>query len=517
MIIHNSALADFGFPHIGDLSAFGGAGPTQADQLALVYYDNALGYYRSQNPGTTPTAIIDALHQYADYRANWSLQPLTALYNGALITGDTINQLGAAAGLPVQFVSSAAATAAATPSQNIFNQIAALVKTAASAPGKLPGQIASDLSSDVSSVVAKAMNIGGFAGQTIQGIIQLNAALGTMASAISRAILSGDRTKIAAALRDSDPMQNGSTMYHLINDPQNEDAADILSAVVFSPLIAALCFNPADPNFGAAIENLTARPSPYTDILRDISTIAAQGMVGPTLVQKLSDIGTRLIQVVIGLPVGPATAFTVGILIATNLPQPPYMAIITKIINDPVAKKYMSSRGISPLIVKKLIPDTIACMDAETPQQWVQCAEGVIDVVAPKLITNLKNHGVNFNDVKNIAAAAWDSGLDLDLMTDDDVYPGIDASWIALGVVGLVYIAQAAKIPTNTVIGKYFAVGNEKNVAKMIQQGLHFFETAVGVDEPFTNYDDAVQNPKTFTQKFMDAMKQMEASTGMRQ
>jgi hypothetical protein len=93
-------------------------------------------------------------------------------------------------------------------------------------------------------------------------------------------------------------------------------------------------------------------------------------------------------------------------------------------------------------------------------------------------------------------------------MTDDDVYPGIDESWIALGVVGLVYIAQAAKLPTNTVIGKYFAVGNEKNVAKMIQQGLHFFETAVGVDEPFTNYDDAVQNPKTFTQKFMDAMKQ---------
>ena len=109
----------------------GGDSQTPADKLALQLYDNALGYYRSQNGQNTPQATLDALHQYADNRANWSLQSGGLTYANEV----SINTLGQAAGLPIAFISSSAATAPATPSQDIFNQIAKTVSDAAKATG----------------------------------------------------------------------------------------------------------------------------------------------------------------------------------------------------------------------------------------------------------------------------------------------------------------------------------------------------------------------------------------------
>lgn len=370
--------------------------------------------------------------------------------------------------------------------------------------------VASDVSSAVNSLLQKAFGAGSLAANTINGIIKLDTALAGMAGSIASAIASGNLSSIGTAFRSADPMEANSTAYHLISDPANEDAADILSAVMFSPLIAALTFNPSGLGILPAIANLTSRPSPYTKLLRDCVAIPAQKLGSTQLVGKLIDVGENLIQVMIGIPVGPATAFGVGILLLTNLPQPPYGAILSKIMNDPIAKKYMLSRSISATFVKKIIPDTIACMDADSAEEWVTCAEGVIDTVAPKFITNLKAHGLSWNDIRTVAGAAWQSGLDLDLMFDEDFFPGITGAMEALGIVGIVYLAQALNCTSNSLITKYFGPLNNTNIAKRMQQALHLFELAIQAEKQFVSYEDSVTSPTSFVASFLDAMNQSQ-------
>jgi hypothetical protein len=121
------AAADFG----GDQTI-----QQRTDGLALVYYDNALGYYRSQHGQNTPQGVLDALHQYANNRANLATGLTATASSGGLLTGAVINQLAAAAGLPQEFVDSSAAVAPATPSVDVWNQIAASVSKGVKAVGQ---------------------------------------------------------------------------------------------------------------------------------------------------------------------------------------------------------------------------------------------------------------------------------------------------------------------------------------------------------------------------------------------
>lgn len=161
------------------------AGQRYADSgvtdLARQYYDNALGYVRSQNGPSTPQAQMDALHQYADARANLA-KGINLRYpwpNGAPLTGDVINQLAATAGLPLAFVDSPAAVAPGTPSQNVFNQIAKAASDAAQAAGAEAKNVASTTTAVVSDIgkgnVGAAMKAAG-AGATKAATIATAAA-----------------------------------------------------------------------------------------------------------------------------------------------------------------------------------------------------------------------------------------------------------------------------------------------------------------------------------------------------
>lgn len=146
-------FSDIGF----DYTAPSGA-DSPVTALALVYYDNALGYYRSVHGPNTPQTILDALHQYADARANLA-KGINLRYpwpNGAPLTGDVINTLAAAAGLPLEFVDSPAAVALATPSQNVFNQIT----KAASDAGHTVSTVTSDVAKGNVTGAAKAAVAG---------------------------------------------------------------------------------------------------------------------------------------------------------------------------------------------------------------------------------------------------------------------------------------------------------------------------------------------------------------------
>ena len=141
-------------------------GDSKVETLAKQLYDNAISYVRqSSGTQTVPASQISALQTYADNRANF----MSGLNGGGTYANDvTINTLGQAAGLPIQFISSSAATAPGTPSTNTWNEIAraaggaasSLAKGVATATKAVAQGVAQQVSTDVKAVGAEAQNVG---------------------------------------------------------------------------------------------------------------------------------------------------------------------------------------------------------------------------------------------------------------------------------------------------------------------------------------------------------------------
>lgn len=308
----------------------------------------------------------------------------------------------------------------------------------------------------------------------------------------------------AAAASQLDPLFANSAIYQLFFDPRYERAADAVAVSIFAvsavgalPLLVAA--GPQQLVIVAA--NLASQPTPYLKVVRDTLTLArdlrnGQGISG----QNLISLGQDYLQILWGVRVGPATAILVAVEILMGLPVPPTAKILALIARDPEFRRDLKNKGINQYIVDRGLPALAMCVTASDADQFLKCAQGVIETVLPGVVTNMRKYGVSLNDARVVISSLWRAGGDLTLAFDQDDVDGKAATvaLLALGVGGLVVLAELAG--ASDFIG-YFEtrIGPiiPRNTADNLRKGVKFYTLLAKV---FGQYNPsqtayAVKNP----------------------
>lgn len=252
------------------------------------------------------------------------------------------------------------------------------------------------------------------------------------------------------AMSQLDPLLNNSAVYNLFFDPQYERAADAVAVSIFAisavgalPIIVAA--GPQQLLIIAA--NLASQPTPYLKVVRDTLTVArdiknGNGVPG----QALISLGQDYLQILWGVRVGPATAILVAVKILMGMPVPPTAEILALIAKDPQFRKDLKNKGLNPYLVDKGLPALATCVTASDADQFLRCAQGVIEVVLPGIVRGMRQYGVSLSDARVVITQLWRTGGDIALAFDQDDEDGraATAALLALGVGGLVAIAEVA-------------------------------------------------------------------------
>lgn len=290
-----------------------------------------------------------------------------------------------------------------------------------------------------------------------------------------------------------------SDLYHLIMDPQYQDAADMLAIFLFWPLIVLSSAGSAGivPNL-----NVMDHPTPYLQVLRDAMRVFVGGATGADLVRTLTDLGKNLIEVCWGVKIGPATAAVIAVYLITNLPQVPYGSIAIAVANDPVFQdnlkhKTVAGQSLPPWVVDTLVPSLVPCLQISDADLFLKCAQGAIDVTLPGLVQRLRDHGVSLTDVRVVVSALWRSGANPTIAFDRDRNPGALESLLALGVAGMVEINDLLHVDQTIEAFIRDVVGSTADpIFAKFNKLISYFKLLMGVYADERDIGQAVRFPK---------------------
>lgn len=249
------------------------------------------------------------------------------------------------------------------------------------------------------------------------------------------------------ALAELDPLFQNSAIYDLFFNPQYERAADAVAVSFFAlQAVGMLPLFIIEPQLLlTAAVNLTSQPTPYLRVLRDLLTVARSATSAGSLdIGALIRTGQDFLQIAFGVRVGPATAILVTIEILMGLPVPPTAKILALIAKDPEFRADLKNKGLNQLVVDKGLTALATCVTASDADQFLRCAQKVIEAVLPGLVSNMRRYGVSLSDARVVITQLWRTGGNIALAFDQDDEDGraATAALMALGVAGLVCLAE---------------------------------------------------------------------------
>ena len=265
-------------------------------------------------------------------------------------------------------------------------------------------------------------------------------------SQMAEALRGGD---VGAAGRIVDPFSSSSALYQLIVGQQYSEAFGLMARWLFMPF--ALALSGAMQNLGIVV-NLLVDPTPWIALLRQLIQAVRDraSITKEYLFQGLSEAFSNFAGIVLGVRLSPYTAIRIGLALVMNLPQPPYGSMITMLLSDPLCQADMKRKGMhvgAPAeTANRIIRTGANCFDAQSPEQWIACFEGSLDLLFPNLIRTLSQRGVSRGDLRTVAAAIWRAGGDLSVAFDEESNPGVQAALIGIGIVGVAVILKALGI-----------------------------------------------------------------------
>ena len=282
-----------------------------------------------------------------------------------------------------------------------------------------------------------------------------------------------------AAKARLNPLKRGTATYNFITSADSNTELDIVLAMLIILAMIGGAFVLTNP-----IEQKQA----LKQALRDLVTNVAAGKPAFEVVYVIV---MDLVDTLLGIPIGPATAMKLTYTIISGLPVPPIATCVDIIAADPIAQQYIGkSLHLPSTFTNKVVPVAMSCLNASDSAQWFNCLTGVVEAVFPGIITGLRKYSINLNDLRNIIQSAWETGGDLNLMLRSNISSAtqkfgavdlssltpVQSSIISVGFFGTDLIA--AKIGVQNAGGFFintFAPLMGKDTQKYIQDAYDVF------------------------------------------
>lgn len=301
-----------------------------------------------------------------------------------------------------------------------------VIATSSDPSHTIVGSVTSDLGSAFSDVETFISGIG----EAIWNIIETIGADATAVFKLAGFILqilkdmlplfdpTGTSASRQAAINALNPFRSGSEVYNFITSPDSDAEFKMLFWIVLlAPvglsllplMIVAEQFNPFEA------ETVSSLVQAFRDLVTGVAAGTPAYQVGYKIVMDLVD-------ALLGVPIGPATAMKLVYTILSGLPVPPIMACIDIVAADPLAQQFIGkSINLPTPFVDKVMPAAMSCLNASDASQWLNCLEGVIEAIFPKLVTKLQQYAIDLNDLRTVVQSAWETGGDLNLMLASNI------------------------------------------------------------------------------------------------
>ena len=417
--------------------------------------------------GKTISQAGQAVTSAVSNAASSASSTITGAINQA---GKIAQQAGQAAGQAAQTVAQDASKAGSQVTQAVDNTITAVVNPTSPYDKIVPGWsgvrgwLPDAIRKTIEKIFDDALSVDTFLQNDLISVLKAGGtngqailALGTWINQIAidflpAILLTSSGAQRTAAANQIDPLSKTSDVYKLITakrkseggtgDTENlANAFDLLCAISFAPMAVALSSVTRTPGPMVA---LAGHPNGYSRWIKDALNIMVTVPPGNPRTKALIGLAQDFVELVVGVRVGPAAGLEIATLILTNLPQPPYTKIVETLLGDPVAQKNLTSKGIPVVITSRILPVAVGCLQADNAEAWLKCAEGLVDVIFPRLISDLRDKfGVDPNSLRIIVSAVWRTGGDLSVLLDEGKFPGIQDALVGAGFMAIRHVANA--------------------------------------------------------------------------